>query len=191
MSGDAVAGLVFGLLCVGLVLLLVLAIPLYSILVGFHRRSKIKEQLAHTEPQLQQLVQTNTEAAGHAGSTALALGTVAYAADGPSRLATQWRSFFGGQAVSLTEQADLARRLAIVRMLEQARGLGAIGVANVRVETSEIFSGQGRNSAMVIELLAYGTALLPAAEPPQPPAQAQQVPQFLPDEPTRVRPPAH
>lgn len=190
MEGDAVAGLLFGLLCVGLVLLLVLAIPLYTIIVGFHRRGKLKKELETGEPALQHLVRTNTEAAGHTGGTTLVMGTVAYAADGPSRWATQWRNFFGGGAVSLTEQADLARRLAIMRMLQHAQSMGATGVTNVRIGTSELFSGSSQRSTLVIELLAYGTALLSAPERSQPTPQAGQVPQFSPDEPTRVRPPA-
>ncbi len=170
MDADAVGGLVFGLLCIGMVLLLALGLPLYTVLVGFHRRQQLQQELGAAEPRLQQLVRTNTEAAEHDAGTTLVLGTVAYAADGPSRWATQWRNFFGGGAVSLTEQADLARRLAVVRMLTHAQAMGAHGVANVRVETSEIFSGSSQRSTMIIELLAYGTALLPAQPATQAPS---------------------
>lgn len=63
---------------------------------------------------------------------------------------------------SMTEQADMARKLAYLRMLEDAQRRGATSVSNVRFETSELFSGQSaQQGALVIEMLAYGTTLIP------------------------------
>lgn len=159
---DALLPVLLGLGFALLLLLLVLGLPLYMVLAGFARRKRTARSLEEREPRLTQLVCTNVEAADHTGPTALVLGNVAYAADAPSRLASQWRTVFGGSMASLTMQADMARRLAVVRMLEDARRRGAVGVANVRVETSEVFSGGRNDQRMVLELLAYGTALLPA-----------------------------
>jgi uncharacterized protein YbjQ (UPF0145 family) len=190
MDGGEVAALLFGLACIGLVLLLALGLPLYSLIVGFRRRHRAQHDVATAEPQLARLVRTTTEAGDHRGPTTLVTGNVAYAADFPSRWATQWRNLVGGKATSLSEQADLARRIAMVRMLEEADRMGASGVANVRMTTSEIFSGNGQRGALVIELLAYGTALLPPAQPPTPtPPATPPTAAGLPfDEPTRVRP---
>ncbi|GAB3108838.1 hypothetical protein GCM10027055_06320 [Janibacter alkaliphilus] len=168
MSGDTVAGVVVGLLCLAPFLLLPTALLGYSVIVGFRRRRRVQEQLAGEEPRLGHLLGPNVEAPGHPGGTTLVTGTVAYAADFPSRWATSWRTLVGGSAVSLTEQVDLSRRLAVVRMLQEAERMGATSVANVRLETSEIGGGtqqSGRQGAMVVEMLAYGTALLPVASP--------------------------
>lgn len=162
MNADILLALLFGLGCVGLVLVLVLGIPAYSVIVGFRRRRRAQEYVAAAEPALQQLVTTNLAAADHSGGTTLVLGAVAYAADFPSRWVSQWKNLFGGGMVSMTEQADLARRIAQVRMFEDAQRHGALGVANIRFETNELFSGNRQNSMVVIEMLAYGTALLPA-----------------------------
>jgi len=134
----------------------------YGIAMGFARRNRLATQLAAEEPRLAHLVRTNTQPVGHSGPVALVLGNVAFAADAPSRWAASWRTLFGGRADSLTMQADMARRLATVRMLHQAERMGAVAVTNVRYETSEIFSGRSQQSMMVIELLAYGNALVPA-----------------------------
>ena len=55
---------------------------------------------------------------------------------------------------------DRARREAILRMKEQAIERGAILVTSVRIETSSISKGQ-RQTIGSIEVLAYGTAILP------------------------------
>lgn len=172
-SGD-VAGLVFGTLCCLLVVGLPLSIPVYALIVGFRRRKAAQELVAAREPQLAHLLQLNTEVPRHPGPTALVHGTVAYAADFPSRWAAGWRNIAGGHAQSLHQQIDLARRLATVRMLEQATARGAVGVANLRIETShiDVKSGARNQQSLVIDVFVYGTALLPSrdAGPPQPPA---------------------
>lgn len=159
---STLAGALLGLGLLFLFLLVIMALPLYSILRGFSRRRAAQHEIATKEPQLQHLVRTSVQAPDHVGTTTLVTGAVAYAADAPSRWVTSWRNLFGGSAVSMTEQADLARRLATIRMLEEAQALGASGVANVRMETNELFSSQRQQGMMVVEMLAYGTALVPA-----------------------------
>ena len=51
-----------------------------------------------------------------------------------------------------------ARRLALVRMLQEAEHFGANAVCNVRFETSTINSGEARKKSGGVELIAYGTA---------------------------------
>jgi len=50
-----------------------------------------------------------------------------------------------------------ARKEALQRLREQARAKGFDNVINVRLDTSEIQSSKGRNTA--IEILAYGTGI--------------------------------
>lgn len=161
-SGDVV-GILVGTLCCLLVLGIPLAIPVYALVAGRRRRRETQHQLATREPRLQHLLRLSTEVPDHPGPIALVHGGVAYAADFPSRWATGWRNLAGGHARSLTEQVDMARRLATVRMLEQAAARGAVAVTNVRIETSHIdMNGGSRGQqALIIDMLVYGTALLP------------------------------
>lgn len=154
--------LVLGLLLPWLFPLLALVFFGYGIVWGFVRRGRLVAQLAEEEPRLAHLVQVNFQEVPHEGPVALVMGNVAYGADAPSRWASTWRNLFGGRADSLTMQADMARRLATVRMLQQAQRMGAVAVTNIRYETSEIFSGRGEQAMLVIEMLAYGNALVPA-----------------------------
>lgn len=164
MDSGAWGGLVVGSLCCLLVVGIPLSVPLYALVMGFRRRKATQELLATREPQLAHLLQLSTEVPQHPGPTVLVHGSVAYAADFPSRWATGWRNLAGGHAKSLNEQVDLARRLATVRMLEHASAQGATGVVNIRLETSHIDmnSGTRGQQAMIIDMLVYGTALLPA-----------------------------
>lgn len=63
------------------------------------------------------------------------------------------KNFVGGELRGYTELLEESRREAIERMLEQARGLGANSVVNVRFSTSNITSGAA-------EVMAYGTAVV-------------------------------
>ena len=170
MSGGDAAGLVFSLLCCGLVVVLPLLVPVYAALVGLRRREATQRMLAEAEPRLAHLTRSSTESPDHVGTSTLVHGSVAYAPDFPSRWVTRYVNLFGGQGKSMTMQADLARRLATVRMLEQAAGLGATGVVNIRFESSqmEMSSGGNKQPTATLEMLAYGTALVPAPGPGAP-----------------------
>ena len=175
-SGD-LAGLLVGSLCCLLVVAIPMGIPLYALIMGFRRRKATEEHLSVREPQLQHLLQLSTEVPTHPGPTALVHGSVAYAADFPSRWAAGWRKLVGGEAQSLNHQVGLARRLATLRMLEDAATKGAVGVANVRIETSHIDmnSGNRGQQSLIVDMLVYGTALLPAPASP-PPSSGPQPP---------------
>lgn len=55
-----------------------------------------------------------------------------------------------------------ARRMALVRLKLEARALGSRCICCLRYETMVIqMEQQGKNSAAGVELMAYGTALLP------------------------------
>ncbi|WP_460706100.1 YbjQ family protein [Myceligenerans halotolerans] len=161
MTESGVDPFALGVAVILLLPLLVLLLTGVRFLVGFARRGRLIRYLDAEEPRLGHLFRTNVEQQ-HDGPISLVAGNVAYAADAPSRWAAQWRALVGGRAASLSLQTDLARRLAVVRMLQEAERLSATGVSNVRLETSELASGGAKNPrTMVIELLAYGNALLP------------------------------
>jgi uncharacterized protein YbjQ (UPF0145 family) len=92
---------------------------------------------------------------------ALVSGSVVIAADHFKNFCAGWRKIFGGEFRSLARMQERARREAILRMVEDARRIGATSICNVRVETSSIGARQeGKVSGC--ELIAYGTALIPA-----------------------------
>lgn len=139
------------------------ALPVYGLVMGFRRRRQTRDLLADREPRVAHLLRTSTQPRDHPGPTALVHGNVAYAADAPARWAMSWRNIAGGHAASLDEQVDMARRLATLRVLEQAAAQGAVAVTNIRLETSQLdmSSQQGQGTSMIIEIMACATALLP------------------------------
>lgn len=62
------------------------------------------------------------------------------------------KSLVGGELVSYTEMMNESRALATKRMVEEAQGLGADAVINIRYTSSQIMQGAS-------EVLAYGTAV--------------------------------
>ena len=62
------------------------------------------------------------------------------------------RNITGGELKAYSELLTKARDEALERMVEDAEGLGADAVVNVRFETSEVTSGGA-------EVIAYGTAV--------------------------------
>ncbi len=74
--------------------------------------------------------------------------------------ASKFRNFFGGRMNGFVELCTAARRLALVRMLQEAEKHGANAVYNVRFETSTISEGDNnKKAAGGVELIAYGTAV--------------------------------
>ncbi len=62
------------------------------------------------------------------------------------------KNIFGGELKGYTELLTESREQAIERMVEQAAGLGANAIVNVRFSTSSVASGAA-------ELYVYGTAV--------------------------------
>ena len=69
-----------------------------------------------------------------------------------------FKHLFGGEMKGYTGMCSDARRLALVRMLQEAEHFGANAVCNVRFETSTINSGEAKKKSGGVELIAYGTA---------------------------------
>lgn len=91
----------------------------------------------------------------------LVTGSVVISIDYFKRFIASLRNIFGGRITAYETLLDRARREAILRMKEEARQLDAEFVFNIKMETSSIYKGQG-NSIGSVEVLVYGTALIPA-----------------------------
>lgn len=90
----------------------------------------------------------------------LVTGNVVISVDYFKRFIATLRNFFGGRVTSYESLLDRARREAVLRMKQEARSLGATMVFNIKFETASIHKGNG-NTIGSIEVLAYGTALIP------------------------------
>ena len=67
-------------------------------------------------------------------------------------IGASFKNLVGGEMKAFTEMMIEARDLAIQRMVEEAEGLGADAVVNIRFATSAIIQGAA-------EVIAYGTAV--------------------------------
>ncbi len=92
----------------------------------------------------------------------LVTGSVVISIDYFKRVAAGLRGLIGGRLKVYETLLDRARREAILRMKEQAELEGANMVFNVRLETSSIAKGK-KNKIGSVEVLAYGTAMIPPA----------------------------
>ena len=93
--------------------------------------------------------------------TELVIGSVVISVDYFKRIVAGLRNLVGGRVTSYESLLDRARREAILRMKEQARELGGTMVFNVKLETASISKGV-KNKVGSVEVLAYGTAIIPA-----------------------------
>lgn len=90
------------------------------------------------------------------GETFLVMGSAVIATDYFKTFAAGLRGIFGGEIRGYRTLMNRARREAMVRMLEQAKGWDANIVWNIRFETVTI---QGKRKPGGVEVLAYGTAV--------------------------------
>ncbi|NJM42816.1 MAG: YbjQ family protein [Brachymonas sp.] len=89
----------------------------------------------------------------------LVSGAVVVSSDYFKTFVAGFRNLFGGRFKGYESLLDRARREALLRLKEQAKAKGSSLVIGVRYETAQI-SGAGTPS---MEVMAYGTALLPMA----------------------------
>jgi len=67
-------------------------------------------------------------------------------------IAASFKNIVGGELKGYTELLQESRKQAIIRMVQQAKELGANAIVNIRFSTSSITQGAA-------ELYAYGTAV--------------------------------
>ena len=67
-------------------------------------------------------------------------------------LGAAFKSIAGGELKGYTEMMNEAREIASQRMIEEAQGLGADAIVNIRFASSAVVQGAA-------EVIAYGTAV--------------------------------
>ncbi len=147
--------------------LIQLSIFILLLLAGyfFGRRAEKNhyKNIIHREEKLRHIVVTTDripEPTLIAHNPNLVSGSVVISVDYFKVVVAGLRSLIGGRLTAYESLLDRARREAILRMQEHAEILGAAAIINTKIETSRISgnAGQGIGS---IEILAYGTGLIP------------------------------
>ncbi len=146
---------------------LIVLIILLSLGYGFGRLAENKhyKSIKKREHQLRELYVMATKyppATNPAPATTLVSGSVVISVDYFKRFVASLRNLIGGRVKSYESLLDRARREALLRMKEQANELGADMIFNVKIETSSIHKGR-KNAVGSVEVLAYGTALVPSS----------------------------
>ena len=103
-------------------------------------------------------------------SATLVSGSVVIASNYFISFISRFKHIFGGEMKGYTQLCTDARRMALVRLLQDAEQVGANMVYNVRFETATISFGNNKKMTSGVELIAYGTAIrerLPMAFPIQ------------------------
>jgi len=90
----------------------------------------------------------------------LVSGDAVIATDYFKGFASKLRGIVGGEMRSYETLMERARREATLRMLRQARDIGAAEVWCVRYETSNIRSSGRNNPGVSVEAFAFGTAIV-------------------------------
>ena len=121
------------------------------------RRKYLSEQEAHFR---ETIPMTNLKRfpADDFCDPALVTGSVVIATNYFISFISSFKHLFGGEMKGYSGMCSDARRLALVRMLQEAEKMGADAVCNVRFETATITSGDDKQKSGGVELLAYGTA---------------------------------
>ena len=142
--------------------LLLLGLGFYC---GKHAERKHYESILRREARLRQLVVLSYRvpppqfAQHHA---LLVYGNVVISIDFFKRVYAYWHALIGGRLRAYESLLDRARREAILRMQAQAHEQGAQAIINIKFETSTI-SGNLAEGIGSVEILAYGSALIPPA----------------------------
>jgi uncharacterized protein YbjQ (UPF0145 family) len=103
----------------------------------------------------------------------LVTGSVVVSVDYFKRFLAGLRGIVGGRIKSYEPLLDRARREAMLRMIESARGKGFDAVLNVRLETSRLASSRRDGKGIAgVEMLAFGTGIRRARRAAVPPRAA-------------------
>ena len=132
---------------------------------GFRERAHFKSldqrEAANTDiivNNLKSVPQPNTVRQAHMVS-----GNTVVATDYFKTFAMGLRSLVGGEMRSAQTLMIRARREALLRMIDEARALGATEIYNVRFafcNIGQMSSNRNQNFAISVEMYAYGTAII-------------------------------
>ncbi|NQY03486.1 MAG: YbjQ family protein [Halieaceae bacterium] len=130
---------------------------------GSRTEHKHYESIREREEQLRQLVVLTSRLplAGQLNHEArLVAGNVVISVDFFKSVLASLRNLVGGNVNAYESLLDRARREAVLRLQAAAKEQGAEAVINLKFETSRV-SGNASQGLGLVEVLAYGTAMIP------------------------------
>lgn len=149
-----------------IVLLIQLGIPLLLLFVAWMTqrhvtRSRRKYLERWEEHFRERVLLTNMRRfpAKRCSRPVLVTGTAVIANNYFVSFASVFKHLFGGELKGYAAMCADARRLAIVRMLQEAEAAGANAVFNVRFETANVLTANSQKQSGGVELIVYGTAM--------------------------------
>lgn len=134
-----------------------------GVCVGGFRERRHLASLARREGMARDVILTNLKRLPDEATirnVALVGGQVVIATDYFKTFATVLRNLMGGEMRAAQTLLLRARREAVLRMIGEARQLGAKEIYNVRFAFCNITQMSGNKGAMAVEIYAYGTAIV-------------------------------
>ena len=141
---------------IGFVVLLLLGYGFGTWIERRHRKSIIKREL---ELNSLPAIASRRPPEDDRYAQKLVAGSVVIGSDYFKTFVSGLINMFGGRVTPFESLIDRARREAALRMKQEAKGLGARYVFNVKFETAQISGGR----VPALEVLAYGTAMIPGS----------------------------
>ena len=142
-------------------LLLVLALLVIGFVFGSIAEKRHYASIKERERQLRHIILVpEKRLPRHDCNTAFVSGSVVIAQDYFKMALASFAHFFGGRIGAYETLVERARREAILRMKHDAAIRGARLIFNVKFSTSSIL-GQQQQQAGCVEVIAYGTAVIP------------------------------
>ena len=157
MDSEDIAILAKLIIYVGIPLTLLCVSWMTEHLIVRSRRKYLSEREAYFRERVQ-MTNLKQFPGGSFGVPVMVTGAAVIANNYFVSFAAGFRNLFGGEMKGCSGMCSDARRLALVRMLQEAEKMGADAVCNVRFETATITSGDDKQKSGGVELLAYGTA---------------------------------
>ncbi len=143
-------------------LIIIVVLLLLGLVVGRARERGHFRSLEARERQLAYMLVTDIKSfpggAEAASGGALVMGQAVIATDYLKSFLAGLRKIVGGELRSYESLMERARREAILRMLEEAKGLGFNAVCNLRMGTADIGAMSGAKGSVMVEAFATGTA---------------------------------
>jgi uncharacterized protein YbjQ (UPF0145 family) len=154
-SADTI-GLIFALLIYGIPFVLFIGAGITGAIIERRHYRSIREREAATAGLPAVTLRTLTDPRPVAEAR-LVTASVVISHDNFKRAIAQLRKVFGGRLQSYESLMDRARREAVLRLKEQCPD--AHVVMNLRLDTANIASTQGRKGIGALEVVASGTAV--------------------------------
>ncbi|NCN41571.1 YbjQ family protein [bacterium] len=122
----------------------------------FQRLIKEEEELLHIPHSTLKKIPE-----GQRGEVMLVHTSVVLTQDYFKMIVAGFSQFFGGRIYVYETLLDRARREALVRLKRRALASGAASIHNLRLETSSISQQSNKKQVGTVEVIAYGTAVIP------------------------------